>query len=121
MRALAFLPIFALAGCTAFHVADAVQITPRQVFTLESGYAVVREGFVVYRQQPYCSNTVPAPCQEKSVARQIQKADSAAMEAIHALDVVSATGDTVGLRKAYAVAQAAVDAATAIATTYGAK
>lgn len=119
-RAAVFVFTFSLAGCQAISGIGAVKITPRQVFLLESGYTVVRQGFTAYRALPYCSKA-PAPCQEGKVALQIQKADEAAMTAIATLDAVSANDDPAGVARAYAIAKSAIDAATQIATIYGVK
>lgn len=113
-----------LPGCAAvskLHTTGVANVTPSQVYTLQAGYDVVREGMVVYRQLPWCSTQQPAPCQQKSVALQIQKADASAMYALANLKKVSDSGDRLHLMEAYQAAQLAIDSASRIAEIYGAK
>lgn len=96
-------------------------ITPRQVYQLEASYVIVRQGLAVYRRLPWCSDTVPAPCQTVAVATQIKRADKIATDALTSLDAFSRAHDTLNIAAAYDAAQRAVAAARAIATAYAPK
>lgn len=96
-------------------------ISPRQVYELEASYVIVRQGLRVYRKQPWCSATVPAPCQTVAVAIQIKKADKLVIDDFSSLDAFSKAHDTINLAAAYEAAQIAVNAAKALAAAYAPK
>jgi hypothetical protein len=81
-------------------------ITPDQVYQLQASYVLARTGLVAYRQLPWC----PAKpvCQDKTVARQMQKADAVAMATIEPLVKRARAGETIDL-KSFDSAQIAVN------------
>jgi hypothetical protein len=123
MLKLAFAGLLALvvASCSTLNAGISTgtvpNVPPAAVYKLKASYDVVRAGFVVYRRLPWC-DTNPAPCQTKSAAIQIKRADKAAMSALGGLEAVSRTGDTLSIGAAYAAAQQAVQIATQIAVSY---
>lgn len=118
--ALAFLLL--LGACTTqlgtVATSSAPNISRTQIYELRASYTVIRAGLAIYRSQPFCSNTVPPPCQIAMVAIQIKKADAAAMTALDSLDKVSQSGDRIAIGNAYTVAKAAIDAVAKIKEIY---
>jgi len=119
--ALALLVFLALPGCAALNtVASGTtpNITQRQVYNLEASYTIIRQGLAVYRRLPWCSATVPAPCQDTKVAIQIKRADKVASDALGQLEAFSKAHDTINLAAAYEAAQRAVSEVKLISDTY---
>jgi len=107
---LGFL-LLAVVGCTTPQ-------TPQQsVFQAKAGYATALTAAVAYKRLPLCP--APAPCSDKEVVGQLQRADLVAATALDAAEaVVRSKGfgqDTVA--SAVTAAQAALNAFVAITST----
>src|SRR5215216_3324385 len=102
--ALAFLML--LPGCAAVKSISTLNegrirnVTPAMVYKLQEGYDVARVGLVAYRSLPWCQDAAP-PCQQVAAARQIKRADAAAMLSLAELKRFSDSHDVINASAAY--------------------
>lgn len=128
MRSLFFLPLmlmaFVLSACGPTVLTTPINQT--QAYQLENAYGVVQSAAVAYTALPRCK--VPASatniCSEKSVIRQLAKADGNVRLALNALEAFTrnpANYPGLSYTGLVAAAQQAIDVFRQIETTNGVK